>query len=371
MAKDKSKLARVEWDLYSESMGLVSYLKEDTTEFGMNGQYIKITDAATVRGMIKGWKVGDEPSLRTEIYQVEYMAIFGEMGKGQYDVAVDPSTGGVNIGIGSEERDLDTVGERWWLHPHNLPVDDTSKDIMLWKCAPSFENLNFVARKNEAQSVAIEFMIMADESQPLRQTFGVVGDWTVQAGAPAGVFLQVGDNVNYPYLHQSDIGLEVGARIKQNAWLFNKVDTGKIANIDMVSGITATDDEIDIENVSNAGLFVVGDYISIDKGGTVEYCEIIAAQVTGAGTKKIKVRRGIGGKTASSHSDSDDVELLDKVSVTLGTKKGTWAATVPADAKVGNTFETKGHVEAIQAGSSDITATVAGVASPALTVTVN
>lgn len=370
MALDKSKVRLREYDLYTESLGRVGYLVSAQTQTSPGSEYIVVENAAQTRGIVKGWKVGDKPTLTAQLLQVDFEALFGGMGGGQYPEIVDSTTGNKSWGMGDKVIDLDNIGEFVRLHPTDADADDFTQDIAFWKAAPDFSQVTISGNRDEAQTVTVPFRIFADENKSADERFGRVGDWTAVEGTPLGVFIQVG-KTQYPYVHTVETELaRAGVKTPLVANIFNGALSGTTCTIDEVGGITATQTLVDVDAVTNTALFAVGDYVQIN---SAEVAEIIGATVTGANSKQLTLLRGVGGTTAAIAADNDTIEILSNVSVSRGTEKATWASSDGTKATVGNSnaSSNKGIVTAVATGFANITATVNAKASPNFAVTVS
>lgn len=363
---DTSKIRLREYDLYTESLGKVGYLVTAQTQARPGSQYIRVENAAQVRGVLKAWKAGDAPTLTTTMLQVDFEAVFGELGSGQFPVKTDTTTGNKSYGMGNKLIDMDNVAQFIRLHPIDAEDDDFGADIAFWKAAPDFSQITISGDRDNAQTVTIPWILMPDRSKSIDEQFGAAGDWTAVEGSPKGVFVQLTPNVTYPYKSVTGVNLSSGAVIQAYAYTFISVATSIVGAVDEAGDVSATAATFNIDGIPNTGVFNVGDYIEI---GT-ELMEITGATNTGATSKTITVRRAIGGTAAASHLDDAVITLQAKVSVSRATEKATWASSDPTKATVGNSNSlfNKGKISHVATGSTDVTATVNTVASPNLAV---
>lgn len=82
----------------------------------------------------------------------------------------------VGYGTSKLNQSLFQFSGKLVLHPIRLPLEDRSRDIMIWKSAPSMNSLNFSG--SAIQVGEFEFNSYQDKSKNKKVDIGLKGDWT-------------------------------------------------------------------------------------------------------------------------------------------------------------------------------------------------
>lgn len=365
MAQDRTAIQFVEYK-FKYNNADVGYVRMNQTMTEMGFRYVRVDDAAQTTGIVALQKNGVAPTLKVEMLQTQFDSIFGDLAGDQVYPIVDGSK--IGYGIGDRKVDLFNLAKQGVLHPVGVDDDDYANDIMYWLTVPDMSSVSYGGNRDGAQSVTMNFFILRDDTKSLDFNYGIVGDWTATTNAaPHTVYLTTESTARAPYKHTTALTLGSRAKAQVYAYGFYKTNSTVTAALNEVGNITATTETFDVDTISTASNFAVGDYLLI---GT-EVIQIFAITYSSTTAAEISAYRGLAGTTAAGHNDDAAITKLSNVYVIPVTRRATWASSAGDDVTVGdsNSLDNKGLLTWVADGSDTITATVSSVASPNMTVT--
>jgi hypothetical protein len=365
MSQDASQIKFREYNFRYKNND-VGYVKMDQTMTELGFKYVKVDDTAQTTGIVAIAKNGVAPTFKCEMFQTTFENIFGTLAGSQAYPIIDGAKKA--FGIGDRPVDLFTAAGQGVLHPTGIDDDDYADDLMYWKMVPDLSTLSYGGKRDNAQTVTMNFFVLRDDTKSPDFNYGLAGDWTATVNAaPHTVFITTEETPRAPYKH--DTALTLGSRAKKQVYGhgFYKEDTTTTAAINEAGDITATTEEFDFDTLNVDNNFAIGDYLLC---GT-EIMQIFEIAYSAADAATMSVYRGLVGTTAAIHLDNAVLTKLKNTFLIPVTRRGTWASSAGDDVTVGdsNALNTKGLLTWVADGSDTITCTVSAVASPNLTVT--
>ena len=365
MSQDASQIKFREYNFRYNNTD-VGYVKKDQTMTELKFSYVQVNDTAQTTGIVAISKNGVAPTLKCEMFQTTFENIFGVIGAGQVYPIVDGAK--IAYGIGDRPVDLFTTAKQGVLHPTGIDDDDYAADIMYWKTVPDFSSLAWGGKRDEAQTVTMNFFVLRDDTKSPDFNYGLAGDWTATVNAaPFSVFITTEETARAPYKHSTALTLGSRAKVQLYGHGFYKENTTTTAAINEASDITAATETFKFDTLNVDSNFAVGDYLIC---GT-EVMQIFAITYSTGTAAEMSVYRGLCGTTAATHLDNAVITKLKNTFIIPVTRRGTWTSTAADDVTVGdsNALNTKGLATWIADGSDSITCTVTAVVSPGIVIT--
>lgn len=336
--------------------------KADTIVFGIGEDTIEIDDVDQLPGLIAASNNAQLiPSLALELYdatKTDVIDLFGAQGV--------QKNGGLSFQY--TDVDLKAISTLVRLHPQGR--DNYEKDITLWKATIKADAELTYSSKGYT-TIPISFRIFADEDQTANPTC-FLGDWSIKDATPKAVLIVMDNKVRAPYysLGAATALVNQSDRLAAFEVYFNASSTETI-EVNNVAGYTDADIIIDVDAAAGGYVPAVGNVLQ-NNTGTWFYVNTVT--VVGGGNYTLGIDRGTFTATATDDAliDGETLTLLVDFEVIPARDNATWTSSVPANLTVGDTYQAdadadnKGVYVRLQAGGSNVTATVKAIPSVSL-----
>lgn len=362
MAKDTSQIKLVEYNAYFDNSE-VGYLVTAETQVSPTATYVDVTNAAQFVGILKSWLIGWQPNVRITMMQTDYQYLWGELGAGQLYPEVDATDSTRKAyWMGSREIDSDSLQKTFYLRPKSAAVGDYSGDIFFWKAMPDFSQVTISGNRDNANTVQVPMKIFPNKDVSIDKTYGCFGDWSVVAGAPHSVFVQLSSTAQAPYKHISAITIEEdGEHVMQPyAAFITASDYGGAIN--NVSNIAAGVTTVEVDGISPVNLLAVGDYIKCSTGDEVSQVTDITYSNGGADATLTVIRDIANSGQETFHNNAVFKKLSDLTILPIR-NRATHASANAAVFTAGDSESagTKGLVTGVVGGTANYTSTLSAV----------
>lgn len=320
-----------------------------------------------VPGIVKEWQEGWDISVSVTLMDVSPDFVRGVLLRNR--VATRFSDASLPfMGMGNRKIDKASANVAQTLRIHGYGVDDDNRqlDWYFWKTSGTIQG-DIPYGATRVKQLQVTFKIYPDFSKDLDFQYGGYGDWAAYSenAAPLAVAIVPGRS-QVPQKTNLGLDLEVDEIQNVSAYAYWAA-SGEVGAINGAIG-SATTKTINVDGLGTGVSIVAGDYLSINN------TEVVYVESVNGG--ELTVVRGVWKDNATTHADDAVFYILSNVNSADVTLFATWASSDPTKATVGNLFSSptatsvKGVLKGIAAGSTNLTATLGGVASDNCVITV-
>lgn len=359
------------YELFSDNVSLGPTIEggtnvpiESLVSIVENSEQFEGTIAAIERALIHN-------PVTTEFLRADFEFLRTKLLANRVNIETDGIT--TNFKTGTKRRNLRSLAKKLRLHPVDNAANDFTEDIVFHMAVAKITGGLTGSREN-FQSVKVEWIIFPDLDQLSGNEFATFGDWTLTEQTSIGVWIALGDRARTTSQHITASSFPIGAIDKLEVLAAFGTASAETLDLDNVGNMTATDLSLIFDALTTDNILNAGDYLKHPGGEFVRVASVsYATAVTGTATLDA---RGEFGSTAAVINDNDTLVIWPRGDIARlnKTDSAAWNSATPASATVGNVFNSttealnKGIVKHVGTGTTIITATVDGVASPDHTV---
>ena len=373
---DSSSIADIEvkaFDVFFDGIDM-GFTEVDSLQVEMGAEYLDVTNSDQLFGMIASWEKGFNFVVNMTLMQANIDFLFEKVLRGRYTKVADASGNRVYKIVNSSKKLHDTTA-RLELHPRENDRTDRSGDYTFTLTEIKLDGTQLLGSRDSIQSLQISFVVFPNFDNNPKGEVAMFGDPSTVETDPDTAWISTSekliDNVG---IHLDAIEMDEQMIEQLYCWGYLGADSSTTAAIDEAGNITISQNSFNIDATATGDLRA-GDIIKIDTEymlvGTVTALTATTATLSG-------VRRGMYGSAAATHLDNAVVTLRENNSfINRSIDGAAWASSTPATATVGNIptaslgVTKSGVVEALAAGTTNITGTVGATASPNCALTVN
>lgn len=371
---DLNAIAIRQYDVTFNGVGLGATV-EGSAAVSIEGQYTVVDNATELEGIIAQIERAIVPSFSCEFLRADFDYVQGKLLKGRVEVATDGTN--QNFKLGTKNRNLHSEFNGILdLHPTGVPLSDKTQHIRFHKAAMIVEGVQFTSSREAVQTFTVSFTVFPDRDQLAGEEFGVFGDFTVISPTPVGLWLTMDKVARFPFKHVPAVSLDPSGVTRIQAYAGFTTDSADTLDIDDVSGLTAdltdtslTFDALTTDNVLVDGsvIHAAGEYMIVD--GAPTYTSATAGTA-------VLVRAAFG-TTLASHANDVTLTITNAVAKQNVTDIAALASSSPSNLTIGNVFQSSvlknlnGIIAHVAVGSSNFSATLNAVPSPAMVGTAN
>lgn len=362
---DRQNIRKQVMNLFYKGVDL-GFIKPDTLRTRINGvvQTAEVDQiAATIAKAVLN---GFAPEIEVTLMRTDIDFIGGVLLEGM--IGYRAGTNGPAYGFGNPETDMDLIAGELLLVPKNNQPGIRTNSVRMALAYPSAETLELAMGKNNFQELTLRFVCLPDLEADLYFQMMEMGNIDAEGNAPLGVFIQTSTPFRTGAKTLTAITLSKHSQQMLQCYRCDGAPSGVVAECD--GNVTSGDVTIVYKNASTNNPFVVGQTLRI---GTELY-EVTGVTPSSLTAGSLAVVPGAFGSTQAGHLDGATIEILKNVYRVNFTQQAIWASSDGTKVKAGNVagdmgLNRKGLISHVAAGSSNVTATIQAVSSPAVAVT--